>query len=56
MVIWSSMAERFSASDLCFVGSNPGCDHLSKTLYRNCFSPPRIKLVPVRAELVVVFD
>ena len=29
---------------------------LSKTLYHNCFSPPRSKWVPVRAELVVVFD
>ena len=28
---------------------------LSKTLYHNCFSPPRSKWVPVRAELVV-FD
>ena len=29
---------------------------LSKTLYHNCFSPPRSNWVPVRAELVVVFD
>ena len=29
---------------------------LSKTLYHNCFSSPRRKWVPVRAELVIVFD
>ena len=29
--------------------------YLSKTLYHNCFSTPRVKWVPVRAELVVVF-
>ena len=28
----------------------------SKTLYHSCFSPPRSKWVPVRAELAVVFD
>ena len=61
------MVERFSASDLC----SDGCVVImwvrtlaatmvlvsfSKTLYHNCFSLPRSKWVPVRAELVVVCD
>ena len=29
---------------------------LSKTLNYNCFSPPRGKWVPVRAEMVIVLD
>ena len=28
----------------------------SKTLYHNCFSPPRSKWVPVRADLVVLIS
>ena len=61
------MAERFNASDLCSDGrvvrmwvrilaATTVLVSLSKTLYHNCFSPPRSKWVPVRAELVVVFD
>ena len=58
------MAEWFSASDLCSDGRvvrmwvripTMVLMSLSKTLYHNCFSPPRSKWVPVRAELVVVF-
>ena len=30
--------------------------YLSKTLPYNCFSPPRGKWVPVRAEMVLVID
>ena len=67
LFLWSVMAERFSASDLCSDGWVVGMwvripaatvvlVSLSKTLYHNCFSPPRSKWVPVRAELVVVFD
>ena len=65
--LWSAMTERFSASDLCSDGrvvrmwiriptATVVLMSLSKTLYRNCFSPPMSKWVPVRAELVVVFD
>ena len=61
---WSAMVERFSASDLCSDGwvvrmwvriptATVVLVSLSKTLYHNCFSPPRSKWVPVRAELVV---
>ena len=57
----------FSASDLCSDGrvvrmwvrilaATTVLVSFSKTLYHNCFSPPRSKWVPVRAELVVVFD
>ena len=63
----SSMVERFSASDSCSDGrlvrmwvriptATVVLVSLSKTLDHNCFSPPRSKWVPVRAELVVVFD
>ena len=65
--MWSAMVERFSASDLCSDGgvviirvrilaATMVPVSFSKTLYHNCFSPPRSKWVPVRAELVVVFD
>ena len=61
------MAELFSASDLCSDGwvvrmwvrilaATVVLVSMSKTLYHNCFSSPRRKCVPVRAELVVVFD
>ena len=61
------MAERFSASDLCSDGrivrmwvriptTTVVLMSLSKTCHHNCFSPPRSKWAPVRAELVVVFD
>ena len=64
---WSAMVERFSALDLCSDGrvvrmwvrilaATVVLVSLSKTLYHNCFSPPRRKWVPVRAELVIVFD
>ena len=53
--IWSAVAERFSASDLCSDGRvarmcfrTPTATvvlmSLSKTLYHNCFSPPRSKM------------
>ena len=58
-----TIVERLSASDLCSDGwvvrmwvrilaATMVLVSFSKTLYRNCFS----KWVPVRAELVVVFD
>ena len=59
------MAKRFNAMDLCFDGFitsmwTPDCNRvfvsLKKTLYNNCFSPPRSKWVHVIAELVVAFD
>ena len=61
------MVEGFSALDLCSDGQvvrmwvrTPTVImvhmSLSKTLYHNCFSPSRSKWIPVRAELVVVFD
>ena len=61
------MAEQFSALDLCYDGrvvtmwvpilaATTVLMPLSKTLYHNCFSLPMSKWVPVRAELVVVFD
>ena len=60
----SAMAERFSASDLCSDGrvirmwvrilaATVVLVSFSKTLYHNCLHPG---VVPVRAELVVVFD
>ena len=65
--LWSVMVERFSAFDLCSDSrvvrmwvrtptTTVALMSLSKTVYHNCFSPPRSKWVPVRAELVVVFD
>ena len=40
-------------------GFGPGCDTFvpeHDTLLYNCFSPPRSKWVPVRAQLVIVID
>ena len=61
------MIKRFRALDLCSDGrvvrmwvripaATVVLMSLSKILYHNCFSPPKSKWVPVRAELVVVFD
>ena len=38
------------------MGLSPERVSLSETLNRNCFSPPRGKWVPVRAEMVPVID
>ena len=48
------MAERFRQS----VGSNPNRDRSAYVIEQDTlpFSPPRSKWVPVRAEMVVVFD
>ena len=65
--VWSAMVERFSALDLCsdnrvirmwvrILAATMVLVSFSKTYYHNCFSPPSSKWVPVRAELVVVFD
>ena len=55
------MAEWLSASDLCSHGSRQNVgSNLDWTVvlvfYHNYFSPPRSKWVPVRGELLDVFD
>ena len=62
--VYTAMAERLGALDLDSDGRvvrmwvpNPDRDIGAPCPYHcNCFSPPRSKWVPVRAELVVVFD
>ena len=58
-VSWSAMVERFSTSDLCSDGrvirmwvrilaGTMVLVSFNKTVYHNCFSPPRSTWVPVR--------